>query len=57
MTWTPTKWRPPRTGEAPLRVKFRDGTTSKWTYTAKQLNWSDHGDPLDVTHWKIEKEN
>lgn len=51
---TPTNWKPPRTGDKHLRVRWREGTTSKWTYTAKQLNWSDRGDPLDITHWSIE---
>jgi hypothetical protein len=54
VTWQENIGRAPRTGEKQLRVRWREGSTSKWTYTAKQLNWSDRGDPLDVTHWKEE---
>lgn len=56
MTWTPTKWRPPRTGEAPLRVRFRNGEESKWTYAAKQLDWSDRGEPFDIVAVRREQE-
>lgn len=52
MSFQPTNWKPPRTGEKQLRVRWRDGSTSKWTYTAKQLNWTDRGDPLDVIAWR-----
>lgn len=48
---TPTKWRPPKTGEQQLRVTFR-GTDkpeiSKWTYRAKDLVWEDRGEPFDI---------
>ena len=45
---TPTKWKQPRTGERPLRVQFRNGLVSRWTYTAQQLRWSDSGSDWDV---------
>ena len=44
-----TKGRTPRTGEAPLRVQFRNGyIDDKHAYTAKQLRWTDTGDSWDV---------
>lgn len=55
MTWRPTHYRTPRTGERKLRVKFRNGEVSKWTYRAKDLVWSDRGEPFDITHVKLEK--
>lgn len=45
---TPTKWRAPKTGEKKLRVQFRNGEISKWTYSAKQLRWTDTGSPFDI---------
>lgn len=39
--FTPTKWKPPRTGDKQLRVVFRNGQVSKHTYTARQLVWDD----------------
>lgn len=45
---TPTKWRAPRTGDKQLRVTFRNGEISKWTYRAKDLVWEDRGEPFDV---------
>lgn len=55
MTWAPTQWKPPRTGERKLRVKFRNGQVSKHTYSAKQLVWQDRGEPFDITHLKFEE--
>lgn len=54
--WTPTKWRPPRTGETPLRVMFRNGRISDHTYTAKQLNWSDRDYDFDIVAVRREKQ-
>lgn len=51
--WTPTTWRPPRT-EKQLRLRFRDGSVSKFTYTAKQINWSDRGRDFDVIEYREE---
>jgi len=55
--WHPTQWKPPRTGEKQLRVIFRNGEVSKHTYSAKQLNWQDRGEPFDIIELRIEKEN
>lgn len=41
---TPTNGRKPRTGDAKLRVKFRNGWVSKWEYTAGQLQWAQNRD-------------
>lgn len=46
--WTETKWRKPRTGEKPLRVKWRNGNESTHEYTADQLIWADRGWDFDV---------
>lgn len=48
MNWKPTEGRKPRTGEAKLQVRFRNGWVSKWTFTAKQLRWTHTGDDFDV---------
>ena len=52
---TPTKWKPPKTGEQQLRVTFR-GTDkpeiSKWTYRARDIRWSDKGEYFDVIAWE-----
>lgn len=45
---TPTKWKRPRTGEKPLRVQWRTGELSKYTYTASQLIWDDRGWDHDI---------
>lgn len=45
---TPTKFRQPRTGDRLLRVQFRNGLVSRWTYTAKQLRWSETGGDFDI---------
>jgi len=55
MNWTPTNFRTPRTGERRLRVRFRNGDESKWTYRAKDLRWTDTGSDFDITHVRIEK--
>lgn len=47
--FTPTQGRIPLTGEQQLRVQFREGSVSKWTYTAKQLRWDDTGHAFDIT--------
>jgi hypothetical protein len=44
---TPTQGRKPRT-EAPLRVKFRCGLVSRFTYSASQMRWSDTGSDWDI---------
>jgi hypothetical protein len=46
--FTPTKGRTPPTGERQLEIQFRTGAVSKWTYTAKQIRWTDTGDSHDV---------
>lgn len=51
---TATNWRPPHTGDALLRVKFRDGTTSKQALPAAKWNWSNRDFEFDITHWKEE---
>ena len=51
--WHPTNWKPPRT-ESNVRVRFRNGETSKHTYPPKSLNWSDRNWDFDVTHWREE---
>lgn len=55
---TPTKWREPRTGDKQLRVTFR-GTekpeVSKWTYRARDLVWTDRGEPFDIVAFEVVK--
>jgi len=46
--FTLTNGRTPRTGEKPLRVQFANGYVCKWTYTAKQLRFTDTGSDWDV---------
>lgn len=48
MRWHETNGRKPRTGDKPLRVKFRCGLESRFTYVASQLRWTDTGDSFDV---------
>jgi len=45
---TPTNFRKPKTGERLLRVKFRNGLESRWTYRADQLVWKDRGWDFDI---------
>lgn len=45
---TPTKWRPPRTGDKLLRVQFRDGTISKEALPASKWNWADRDYAFDI---------
>lgn len=52
--WQPTNWKPPRTGDKKLRLKFRNGRISDHTYTARQINWADRSYDYDVTHWREE---
>lgn len=47
-TWHKTNGRKPRSGEKPLRIKFRNGLESQQTYTAAQLRWTQVGDPWDI---------
>jgi hypothetical protein len=54
MTWHPTNWRPPET-DKDLRLKFRNGETSKYTYTARQIRWTDTASDFDVIEWRIEQ--
>jgi len=54
MTWHPTNHRPPRTGDTPLRVKFRNGIVSKEALPASKWNWSDRDYDWDIAHWKEE---
>lgn len=56
MTWTPTKWRPPRTGETPLRVMFRNGIVSKEALPASKWNWSDRDSDWDIVAVRREKQ-
>lgn len=51
---TPTNWRPPRTGDAPLRVRFRNGDLSKDALPASKWTWADRDYAFDITHWKEE---
>lgn len=46
--FTRTQWKPPRTGETPLRVQWRNGQVSRWTFKASQLRWTDEGHPYDI---------
>lgn len=50
--WQPTNWKTPRTER--VRVKFRNGETSKHTYPPKSLNWSDRNWDFDIAFWKEE---
>lgn len=43
-----TKGRTPRTGDAALYVQYRNGYVDRFTYSAKQLRFSDTGDDFDV---------
>lgn len=52
MTWHATKWRPPQTGETPLRVRYRDGSVSKQALPAAKWNWRDRAYDFDVVEWK-----
>lgn len=45
---TPTHFRKPKTGERLLRVRFRNGLVSRFTYTAAQLRWDERGSPWDI---------
>lgn len=44
----PTRWTMPPTGDLKLRPQYRNGYVDKFTYTARQLVWSDRGNPWDV---------
>jgi hypothetical protein len=45
---TPTKFRKPKTGERLLRVQFRNGQVSRFSYRADQLVWKDRGWDFDI---------
>lgn len=46
--FTMTKGRTPRTGDAALYVQYRNGYVDRFTYSAKQLRFTDTGDDFDV---------
>jgi hypothetical protein len=46
--WVETKFRRPRTGDALLKVRWRNGEESRHEYTARQLVWEDRGWPFDI---------
>lgn len=48
MNWTPTHWRKPRTGDALLFVRFRNGIESKQALPAAKWNWSDRDYNFDI---------
>lgn len=50
MTWQATTWRPPQAEK--VRVRFREGSESKYEYAPRQLRWTDTGQLFDITHWK-----
>lgn len=55
MKWAETKGRKPRTGDKPLRLRFRNGVESRWTYKAAQIRWTDTGSDWDATEVRIER--
>jgi len=48
----PCRGKRPVTGERQLEVLFRNGCTSKFTYTAAQLRWSIENHPFDVVGYR-----
>lgn len=44
----PTLGRKPRTGDKKLRVRFRNGETSRYAYPASALRWTDTGCEFDI---------
>lgn len=56
MTWHPTNHRPPRTGDKPLRVMFRNGIVSKEALPASKWNWSDRDYDWDIVAVRRENE-
>jgi len=48
----PCRGKRPATGERQLEVLFRNGCTSKFTYTAAQLRWSIESHPFDVVGYR-----
>lgn len=44
----PTRWTMPPTGELQLRPQYRCGYVDRFTYTARQLRWSNTGSAWDV---------
>lgn len=51
--WTPNTGHRPDTGDKPLRVRWSDGTTSKYTYRAKQLDWRITDKILAIEAWEF----
>lgn len=54
MTWLPTNWKPPHTGDTPLRVKFRNGETSKDALPAEKWKWKNRDHDYDIVAWRPE---
>lgn len=50
--FTPCLGKQPRTGDRQLEILFRNGLTSKFTYSAKQLRWSIENHPFDVVGYR-----
>jgi hypothetical protein len=46
---------PPKV-DGEIRARFRNGETSKWTYTPRQLDWRDRGEPFDIIAWQPQGE-
>ena len=44
---TPTRWRRPKTDRY-LKVQFRNGEVSRYSYTPEQLIWDDRGWDFDI---------
>lgn len=53
--WTKNEGSPPSTGDKPLRILWANKETSKWTYRAKDLNWTIRGEPFDVIAVEVVK--
>ena len=48
----PCRGKRPVTGERQLEVLFRNGSVSRFTYTAAQLRWSIENHPFDVVGYR-----
>jgi hypothetical protein len=42
----------PVSDDTKVRVRFRTGRVSKWTYDAKQLRWTQTGDDHDIRAYR-----
>lgn len=51
--WTQNEGAQPSTGDKPLRILWADGTTSKHTYRAKQLDWRITDKILAIKAWRL----